>query len=238
MLFTDANEVIKECKKLGYTAVLARLNSEYFGGWNQVANEWVLQYGEVEEEKRHLQILHSAQWTAYASWALALVTLVLAGGTIWIGHMQLQDARETREQQSKDAKALLEVQISVELDKQFDSPEMRKARIRLSKQLLKNGEVTETRVQDFFDKIGMYERQGRIDQDTVYASFSYWIERYWPELETSIGEIRKLENDPGYYGEFEGLYKKILAVDAKDGLAAPSKKERKRFLSEEATLPL
>jgi hypothetical protein len=39
MLFNNDNEVRKECEKLGYAALLARLNSEYFGGWNQAASE-------------------------------------------------------------------------------------------------------------------------------------------------------------------------------------------------------
>jgi hypothetical protein len=43
------------------------------------------------------------------------------------------------------------VQISIEHDKQFDSPEMRHARRNLASQLLNKKEVIESRVNDFFD---------------------------------------------------------------------------------------
>jgi hypothetical protein len=88
----------------------------------------------------------------------------------------------------------------------------------------------------------MYTYLKRIDKYITYQSYSYWVERYWPELKASIGEFRKLENDPGYYQDFEKRYDEMLADDAKElGKAVdqvvPNKSEIHRFLKEEATLP-
>lgn len=89
MLFNNDEEVRKECEKLGYAGVEARLkiNDGYFGTWRQVASEWATQHREAAEEKRHLQIFRSAQLTAYASWALAVITFLSVG---W----QIMDSRE------------------------------------------------------------------------------------------------------------------------------------------------
>lgn len=149
--------------------------------------------------------------------------------------------KEQIEQQRDDAQSLLDVQISIELDKQFDSPEMRHARRSLASQLLNKKEVTESRVNDFFDKLGMYTHLKRINKDIAYQSYSYWVERYWPAIKASIEEFRKLENDPGYYQDYEELYGEMLTGDAKElgksvDQVAPSKSEIHRFLVEEATL--
>lgn len=90
-------------------------------------------------------------------------------------------------------------------------------------------------MQDFFDKLAMYQHQGRIDEDTVYKSYSYWIERYWLAAEVSIQEFRKLEHAPDYYGDFEALFKEMLAHDVRQSgeaasLVGPSKAELQRFL--------
>lgn len=95
---------------MGERKVISKLHLGDYGGVGKSTHMYVSAWLKDQEfarfENRHHQIIQSAKWTAYASWALALITLVLAGGTIWIGHMQLQDARETREQQSKDAKRI------------------------------------------------------------------------------------------------------------------------------------
>ena len=249
MLFNNDEEVRKECEKLGSAVVTARLSTGYFMDKISVAQEWLLQRFDEDEEKRHQQVVRSAQLTAYASWALVLITFVLAGITFLGVWSQKEDAlkqyeyqRKDTEAQREDAKALLSAQISVEMDKQFDSPEMRNARRRLAAELLSKKEVTETRLLDFFDKVAMYTHQDLIDQDIVYSSYSYWLERYWPAIKTSIEEFRKLENDSGFYQDTEELYGEMLADDAKElgksvDQVAPSKKEIRRFLEEEATLP-
>lgn len=153
---------------------------------------------------------------------------------------QIEQQRNDSDAQRNDARNLLAVQISVELDKQFDSLEMRQARRRIATQLLQHKEVTETRLLDFLDKVGMYSHQGRIDQDTIYSSYSYWVERYWPALrDVYIKEFRKDQNDREYYKDFEELYEKMVASNVKDSGKAVKlgKSEIDRFLKEEATLP-
>lgn len=243
------DDVLKECDELGEAAVEARLKAGHFSSNSVPAYQWLNKRRREQEDERHRQIIRSTNFTAWASWALVVIT---AAGVSFqtrdtaeqLKHMveQIEQQRKDNEAQRKDAKDLLAVQISVELDKQFDSVEMRRARRILADQLLHHKEVTETRVLDFFEKVGMYSRQGRLDEDTVYASYSYWVERYWPRLEKEyVDGLRKEQDGSNYYGEFEGLYTAMIASDAKESgrsvdAVKPSKREIERFLKEEATL--
>ncbi len=162
-----------------------------------------------------------ARWTivmAIASWALVFITF---WGT-W--------------DQRRDAKELLRVQIAIELDKEFDSAEMHRARRTLASQLRKKQTVTETRVLEFFDKVGMYMRQQRVDQETVYSAFSYWAERYWAASQDYVKKFREEERDEGYYRDFEELYGEMLNAGAKDRHKPPSAKQIQDFLEDEADL--
>ena len=175
------------------------------------------------------------RWT----FAMAVASWVAVGAAIWGVQAQREDARAQRQ----DARELLHAQIGAELDKQFDSTEMRKARKAFAKELLKHaGRLpNEDRVLSFFDKVGTYARLNRIDDETTYTAFSYYAERYWAAAKPGIDAFRKQENDPGYYGDFETLNSKMLQDDAEDrhrtvAEVTPSRREVDRFLREEADL--
>ena len=144
--------------------------------------------------------------------------------------------------QSQNARKLLQTQIAVELDKQFDSAEMRRARRSLAAQLLaKNGEVSDYRVFDFFEKIAAYDAEDRIDDETVYDEFSYYTVRYWLASQDTIKSYRKEEGDDAYYQRFEELSDRILRHEAeghkkKVAYITPSASKIESFLRDEAAL--
>ena len=145
--------------------------------------------------------------------------------------------------QRQNARKLLQTQIAVELDKQFDSAEMRRARRSLAAQLLaKNGEVSDYRVFDFFEKIAAYDAEDRIDDETVYDEFSYYTVRYWLASQDTIKSYRKEEGDDAYYHRFEELSGRILSHEAeahkkKVADITPSASQLESFLRDEAALP-
>lgn len=219
MLLRTDEEVLQECEKLGDAGVEARLAEGYFSDNPAPAREWL-------NQRRMQREMRNTRNALYASWVLVAITFL----GIWF---QKQDAREQRE----EAKALLEVQISSELENKFDSDGMRKARSRLASQLVKKKEITEFRVIDFFDSVAMYTHRHRLDREITYQHYSYWIKRYWPAIRPHIEAFRKEQKDPAYYDDLEELYRDMLAEDKKDGIAAPDDQEIQRFLQEEATLP-
>ena len=247
-------EILQECERLGEAGVVAALESNDFADNIRPAILWLAQHrleserlrrneDREAEHKRHQETMKYTRRTG----GVSLIAVVVAFLSLVyqqidgleqrkITQKQYNEQQNDAQQQREDAKALLAVQMSVELDKQFDSSDMRKARKRLAFQLLNHKEVSLSGVTDFFDKLAMYKHRNVIDDDLVYQSFSYWILRYWPALKISIESFRNLENDPQYYQDFEELYKDMLADDAKDGLTKISKKEIRRFLEEEASL--
>lgn len=245
MKMRSDEEILKKCDEIGEAAVEAGLKTGLFQDNPTPAHEWLIHRQRESEHQRMKREMRNTRWALYASWVLVGISLLAA---LWqkddareqreIMREQLEQQRKDSQAQRDDAKTLLSVQISVEMDKQFDSTEMRQARRRLAAQLLNKQEVTEARVIDFFDKLAMYTHQDLIDQDIVSQSYSYWLERYWPAIKISIEEFRKQENDAGFYQDVEELYVDMVADDTKEGLRVPSKNEIQRFLREEATLPL
>src|ERR1700693_3570429 len=118
--------------KLGEPGVEAKLEEGiYQGRVALAAREWLntLRFNRAETQRK--SDLKYIRLTAQASWALAGITFVLVAITSLGVYLQKEDNLQQRE----NAKSLLGMQISVELDKQFDSPEMRQARRRLANQL-------------------------------------------------------------------------------------------------------
>jgi hypothetical protein len=150
------------------------------------------------------------------------------------------------QEQHNDARELLRVQISDELDKYFDSTEMRKARRREAGELLAGppgGDLREDRVVEFFEKVGMYLQQNRIDEDTVYQTFSYEILRYWLAHDLYVKRVRAESHDETIYDRFEALYLRMLSHDAQErhlslDQARPSQQTVRDFLGDEKDLSL
>ena len=143
--------------------------------------------------------------------------------------------------QRDDARDLLQAQISVELDKEFDSAEMRRARRLLASELLAKGAVSEYRIFDFFDKVSSYRHDQRVDGVTIYEALSYYVVRYWLASRDTVKAFRRDQGDESYYVGFEDLSGWMLSHEA--GVRgktvndiAPSAREIDRFLHEEAAL--
>jgi hypothetical protein len=130
---------------------------------------------------------------------------VLVCATIWSVRDQHKNAQES-----------LSVQIAFELDKQWDSAEMRRARQKLANVLLNKQPVLDYTVLDFFEKVGLYAKQRHVDEYQIYSAFSDWIEYYWIASQDAIKETREEKRGADYYVDFESLYKKVLAREAKE----------------------
>jgi hypothetical protein len=161
------------------------------------------------------------------STALVKWTIVMAVATIALAVTSMWAIFETR----RDARELLNVQISNELDKQFDSTEFRGSRARFAAALSDHREPSDYRVLDFLEKVAVYVKHGAIDEDTSYSVFSYAVERYWPASKDLILKFRSIEHDSSYYSNLEEWYEHL----AKSG-KLPDEAEVQAFLKEETEL--
>lgn len=142
-----------------------------------------------------------------------------------------------------DLREVVSATISFNLDKEFDSDEIRRARREMAKELLAGkANLAEMRVLDFFEKVATYQRLDRVDAYTVGSSFSYFVERYWIASKGFIANFRKSQNDDAFFADFERLNGDMLARDAEEkhrkiSQVTPPPAEVQRFLREESTLP-
>lgn len=138
---------------------------------------------------------------------------------------------------------LLQAQIGAELEKQFDSTEMRRARKAFARELMKdqNKLPREDRVLSFFEKVGIYHRLGRIDDDTTFSAFSDPVELYWAASKGAINAFRSKEKNNEYFGDFEELNDFFIKQEVKDkgrteSEAIPTPEQVKEFLEDEASI--
>ena len=151
-------------------------------------------------------------------------------------------------QQTRDTHLSLGVQLLRELERDFDSMEMRKNRSALAKLYLKQklgkplpgssfGDHSE--LFDFFTTVGLLLKRGVLDVEFVWTSFYYWFVRNWEVSEADIQAWRKQEGDPTYWEECDYLYKQLVRYDAKRRgvpVQRQTPEELKRFIKEQSDL--
>lgn len=153
----------------------------------------------------------------------AVATLIVAG----VNFFQLRHSRFT-----------LGVDIILQLEAAFDSPEMGEARRQAAIALKADPNTADIEpVLDFFETIGVLVRRHAIDKELAWNSFSYWVLRYEALAREQIHARRKAETDDTYYEEFDFLVKEMRAFETKKRrLKAPpffSKTSLVDFLEEE-----
>jgi len=173
-------------------------------------------------------------------WAIvmSLATIVVAIGSFvanWVTWYSFKAQRD-------DAHQLLQAQIAIELNREFDSKEMRRARRALASELLtKSANASDYRVFGFFDKVWSYQRDQRIDGVTIHEAFSYYVVRYWLASRDVVKGLRQDQGDDTSHAGFEDLSNWMLSREAgvRDKTVndvTPSAREIDRFLHEEAAL--
>lgn len=71
-------------------------------------------------------------------------------------------------------------------------------------------------VLDFFDDLGVLLEKKVVPIELLWSGFCYWVLRYRILLKDYINWIRKEENDPTFYCDFENLFKRILKREEKE----------------------
>lgn len=194
----------------------------------------------AEHQARGRHQVHQDPTVRLVKWTiiLAIATIVMAAAS-WVA---IGFAWYGVKAQREDARELLQAQIAVELDKEYDSAEMRRARRLLASELLaKKSDVSDYRVFDFFEKVSLYQDTERVDDDTLYDAFSNSAVRYWLASREIVKGFRKEEGDDAYYAGFEELSDWMLEHEAEDrgkkvAEIIPSASEVESFLHDEAAL--
>jgi hypothetical protein len=176
---------------------------------------------------------------AWVAVALAFLGVAVALLAVINQHRQMADLLR---QQHEDARESIRVQTGLELIKRFDSPEIRRSRRLLAGSLLKGNAIgADWRLFDFFETVAQYYAQHRIDDDSVYTNFSYYVVYYWEASKQHIFAFRKKADDRTVYADFEELAGKLSEMVAREGnrpvrSLRPTPERVRAFLRDEAEI--
>lgn len=148
-----------------------------------------------------------ATWqAAYATWALALLNLVLAGGTLWFLRRQLQET-----------KAATALSLHLQHVAAWESDTVRKLRSLVAATLLAHQQPRPNQLESLLDILeGMaYDaNRGNIVLDRVWNDFAYAVRCYWHEFSGYVLTQRGARSDQTLFQEVQALDRTLRAEEA------------------------
>jgi len=165
---------------------------------------------------------------------VAVGTWALVAATLWLVKGQISTAKEQRQ-----------IQLYLELRKEFDNVYLLSSRELLASQLLdgKPHEEINEAVLNFFEDAGMLLRRKFLDQEMVWETFGYFANMWWCASKDYIARERaNFGGDSFFFKDFEYLVERMSEDDVKKRRKSrvelePSPSEIKAFLETEALRP-
>jgi hypothetical protein len=155
--------------------------------------------------------------TGWGTLALALFTLLLAGGGA-VALLQLREARAARN-----------AQTSLEMSARWRDPVFQRVRQQISTASQSGGGLTQAMLKyyaagaeeyrsflmepEYFEELVVLMKHGGIDFDVVQDSFGATIPHRWNVWRPFIEHIRREVEDPAAYIRFEYLAQRILEAE-------------------------
>jgi hypothetical protein len=156
---------------------------------------------------------------------MTIATAAMAVATFWL----VCESRQASFRQ-------IGVQTWLELEKRFDSQEMKRARKKLAQQLKayspnKHDKISET-VLNFFESVGIAYKSNYLDKKLTNSSFSFHACRWWEAAKPYVDQEQKRHNeDITLFEDFKDLAKLMRGADEKI-----DDTELQRFLDDEERL--
>lgn len=170
--------------------------------------------------------------------SVAEISIAMATGILAFFTYRLANETHKTTQEAKAASfRQIGVQTWLDLEKRFDSTEMKAARRNLAAIMMRykphdHDGVSET-VLNFFESVGIAYKTGYLDKELTESSFSFYACRWLEILKPYIEEERKRHNnDTSIYKDFSDFAKAMLKpkeiIDSN---------ELRRFLADEGVYP-
>jgi hypothetical protein len=193
------------------------------------------------QQRTDCQIMET--WKFKAEIATILFTAAMAGFTAWLAWETRKLGKSSQESSTLQINAWFKTsadQIGVktwlELERRFDSEEMKRARKRFAQQLktysvTKHDKISET-VLNFFESVGIAYKEGYLNKKLADSSFSFHAVRYWEAAKAYVDQEQKRHgNDATLFEDFKDMANLMRLPDEKlDDV------EIQRFLEDEIRL--
>src|ERR1035437_3998690 len=163
-----------------------------------------------------------ASWSTFA---LAILSFVAVGISYW-------GIRRQKESLATSVSA----DLCLKLIDRFDGAPMLATRGLAARALLNKSNLAQADdLFDFFELVGLYVRRNMLDVEVAHSMFFHWINLYWHAGKDYI--VRSRQRSTEIYSEFEGLYKRVLAVEMRDAPKSrdinPTEADVEAFLKQE-----
>jgi TPR repeat protein len=184
--------------------------------WKPKAGRQLMQSSNTMDWPFLIQII-----IACATCFVPLVTWVLVKRQISVAERQLKEqisiAKEQSKEQTSIAKEQVNVQLYLEIRKDFDGDRLVDARERLAKQLLRNTrhDKLQEDVMNFFEDMGMLLRRGYLDRDMVWETFSYYAKMWWSACKAYVIDERERARDKTFFTNFGEIAEQMCEDEAK-----------------------
>jgi len=139
------------------------------------------------------------------------------------------------------------IEILMQLDARFETPEFRAARRRAAEFLIAgsreddaHGRQAIADVLNFFETVAFMHRNNAIGTDMVWHTFASWLLPYWKAADSYVQ--RRIHEDPNSYRETANLFDAVLTIEKRElrsrsDESVLTKEAVDRFLKSEAELP-
>jgi hypothetical protein len=147
-----------------------------------------------------LWLLHALACQQWDRAAILLVGLITAGVVWWQGGL---------------IKAQIQFQSFIELDKEWNSPEMLETREKAFNKTTKQYDLFKLEgILEFLEKFASFRKAGVLDMNLIYNSNIGWYAiRYYFFNVTNIGILREKWKDDSLYEDMKDLYLEYLALE-------------------------
>ncbi|MGB8683668.1 MAG: DUF4760 domain-containing protein [Candidatus Binatus sp.] len=186
-------------------------------------------------------------WTGIATIALAVIAFVQFWIQFYFSKRQSKDTLgavdRTIEAQRQISREEIALRFYFTMAERFDNNHLKQSRHALAFHLKGNGsnEQIQEDVLNFFEDLGALFRQGRVDEQLTYDTFSYYVKGWWAACRSYVTWLRGRKRDTSLFSDFEFLADRMRDREAKERSIALSEVVLngagvEEFLDEEITL--
>jgi hypothetical protein len=187
-----------------------------------------------------------------------LLTLVIAVGgiatgigAIWtalLARRQLLDQRRFLEEQNERGRLTLEFDLLARMEARFESPGFLQRRRGAAGHIMDTLFTDNVTVQagafdrdsydvaNFFEEVGYLHRSGVLREESVWHTFGMAARVYWYAYEPTIRKMRREQEDPTFYEDFERLVRVVDDFGGERGTSPPVPEQLRRILQDETLI--
>lgn len=144
-------------------------------------------------------------------------TALFTGGLVFFTWKLVKGQNRSTDEQLRIAREQMRVEIQLKLQDTFDSRSMMFTRRNLANQFIVKLDYKhiQEELMNYFETVGMLLKRKYADKEMIWIAFGYYGRLWWSACNDYILEVRRQQNDPTLFAEFEYLANELNDFEAK-----------------------